>query len=129
MNVRAEAHDAHVPRVETRRGIQRVDLKSAHTETKTKAELCVIGSYGRDDAIVSNSRASNVQAIIDELYIVSSTASSVGPNQGPDVMVRARHQKRTHAPIASNLATGGQYFGFDRPEPDRLRVPAVADRR
>jgi hypothetical protein len=103
----------------------------------------VIGSYGeRRCAIVSCGRASNVQAITDEeVYIVEldivelrivelDCAVARRRIRSPDVTVRvAASGTRARADRTALRQPVVEHFGFDRLEPDRLRVPAVAERR
>ena len=81
-------------------------------------------------------RASNVQAIIDELDIDEldivelDCAVRRSRIRSPDVTVRgAASETRARADRTALRQRVVEHFGFDRPEPDRLRVPAVADRR
>jgi hypothetical protein len=82
-----------------------------------------------------------VRAIIDELNIVELDLSELSIVEldcavrrsrisSPDVTVRgAAFETRACADRTAVWQRVIEYFGFDRPEPDRLRVPAVADRR
>jgi len=102
----------------------------------------VIGSYGeRRCAIVSYGRASNVQAIADESNIDESNIVELSIVEldcadrrsritSPDVTLKgAASETRACADRTALWPRVVEHFGFDRPEPDRLRLPAVADRR